>query len=78
MKEIIVNAIYWIAAIANTAIGYKVTVDIYDKVWDKIYKKTNNLLITLIASCAAGIVSGLVVCYAIIAILGKIIKIVNK
>lgn len=69
-----VNVIYWIATIANSAIGWKVSETIYDKVWEKTLEKTNNLPITLVVSVAASAVSGLSVFYALTLILVKTIN----
>ena len=74
MKRNIVNVIYWIAAIANSAIGWKVSETINDKVWEKTLEKTNNLPITLVVSVAASAVSGLSVFYALTLILVKMIN----
>lgn len=72
------DAFYWIAAVAGSVVGSNVSVDVYDKVWAKMFKKTNNLLATSIVSVSAGIVSGVAAFCVCGAILEKGIKIVKR
>lgn len=72
------NDFYWITTIANAAIALKISETIYDKVWAKMFKKTDNLLTTSIVSVSTGVVSQIAVFCALDAILVKTIKVTRR
>lgn len=56
-----IDAFYWIAVAASSVIGVEVSNIIYDKVWEKTFAKTDNLLTTSIVSCSIGLASNVAV-----------------
>lgn len=73
-----IDAFYWIAVAASSVIGVEVSNIIYDKVWEKTFAKTDNLLTTSIVSVSIGLASNVAVFCACGAILEKGIKIIKR